>query len=289
MGARAIRPGGRARHVARRARRRRRRAAKAARRHSDLFTRKRPRPGSTMFMTGRGSFLSAAAARRSIATASALPRFFWPGARIPPSCSSNKSTPGGPLRFEEKALTFDTGHHELEGILGAYPIRYRRRRPYGSVRAAGWGESATEGRSRTAPFRSPTRNGALTAIPVGRLPSRPNGRQDRIPTLAIGHYVDRHAPGSPWGTCEDNSLYRPQPGDKPDYSVRTPAPRPGFALCRCCSPIGTSRAFPSLRVSKRPQYYRGGEEQMWEDRGRQTAQLYGRADGWRHLSISAWA
>ena len=37
----------------------------------------------------------------------------------------------------------------------------------------------------------------------------------KFPTLAIGHYVDRDAPGSPWGTCEENSLFRPQPGDKP--------------------------------------------------------------------------
>ncbi len=39
-----------------------------------------------------------------------------------------------------------------------------------------------------------------------------------FPTLAIGNYVDRMAPGAPWGTCADNYLDRPHRGDKPDYA-----------------------------------------------------------------------
>ena len=106
----------------------------------------------------------------------------------------------------------------------------------------------------------------------------------KFPTLAIGHYVDRSAPGSPWGTCEENSLYRPQPGDKPDYSVRTPL-APGFCALSMLFTDWNKSGVPSLRVSNDRQYYRGGEEQMWRVEPGKTPRLYTRADGWRHLSI----
>ena len=106
----------------------------------------------------------------------------------------------------------------------------------------------------------------------------------KFPTLAIGHYVDRDAPGSPWGTCEENSLYRPQPGDKPDYSVRTPL-APGFCALSMLFTDWNRSGTPSLRVSNDRQYYRGGEEQMWRIEPGKAPKLYSRADGWRHVSI----
>jgi len=106
----------------------------------------------------------------------------------------------------------------------------------------------------------------------------------KFPTLAIGHYVDRNAPGSPWGTCEENSLYRPQPGDKPDYSVRTPLV-PGYCALSMLFTDWNRSGTPSLRVSNDRQYYRGGEEQMWRIEPDKAPKLYGRADGWRHVSI----
>ena len=73
----------------------------------------------------------------------------------------------------------------------------------------------------------------------------------KFPTLAIGHYVDRNAPGSPWGTCEENSLYRPQPGDKPDYSVRTPL-APGFCALSMLFTDWNRSGTPSLQGLQRP-------------------------------------
>ena len=120
---------------------------------------------------------------------------------------------------------------------------------------------------------------------AGRPRSPPNGRRaQKFPTLAIGHYVDRNAPGSPYGTCEDNSLYRPQPGDKPDYSVRTPL-APGFCALSMLFTDWNRSGTPSLRVSNDRQYYRGGEEQMWRIEPGKPPKLYTRADGWRHVSI----
>ena len=107
---------------------------------------------------------------------------------------------------------------------------------------------------------------------------------EKFPTFAVGHYVDRDAPGSPWGTCQDNSLFRPQPGDKPDYSVRTPL-APGYCALSMLFTDWNRSGTPSLRVSNDRQYYRGGEEQMWRIVPGATPRLYGPADGWRHVTI----
>ena len=98
----------------------------------------------------------------------------------------------------------------------------------------------------------------------------------KFPTLAIGHYVDRNAPGSPYGTCEENLLYRPQPGDRPDYSVRTPL-APGFCALSMLFTDWNRSGTPSLRVSNDRQYYRGGEEQMWRIEPGKPPKLYSRA------------
>ena len=47
------------------------------------------------------------------------------------------------------------------------------------------------------------------------------------PTLAIGNYVDRAAPGSPWGTCHDNELHRPANSESPSYADMQPL-SPGY-------------------------------------------------------------
>jgi len=71
--------------------------------------------------------------------------------------------------------------------------------------------------------------------------------------------------GSPWGTCEDNSLYRPQPGDKPDYSVRTPL-APGFCALSMLFTDWNRSGVPSLRVSNDRQYYAAATEADVEGR-----------------------
>ena len=199
-----------------------------------------------------------------------------------PSSIVNKSTRGGPLKFEEKPIDVDP--KLLDNVIGAYPIDIDgdghmdlfvlrvgenlllkggpdcaftlANKEWGFDGDAGW----------TTSFAAEWEKG------------------QKFPTLAIGHYVDRDAPGSPWGTCEDNSLYRPQPGDKPDYSVRTPL-APGYCALSMLFTDWNRSGTPSLRVSNDRQYYRGGEEQMWRVEPDKPPKLYSRADGWRHVSI----
>jgi hypothetical protein len=105
-----------------------------------------------------------------------------------------------------------------------------------------------------------------------------------FPTLAFGNYVDRKAPGSPWGTCSDNVLLRPDSGDKPSYSQPI-ALAPGFCALSMLFTDWNESGQPSLRVTNDRQYYRGGEEQLWKVPPGRPPSAYSRADGWRHVVI----
>jgi len=215
---------------------------------------------------------------------SGFPSVFLAGGKTRAKLFVNKSKSGGPLKFEEKPLDIGADPSLLDNVIGAYPIDVDgdghmdlfvlrvgtnlllkggpdctftlANKEWGFDGDAGW----------TTSFAAEWEKG------------------EKFPTFAIGHYVDRNAPGSPWGTCEENSLYRPQPGDKPDYSERTPL-APGFCALSMLFTDWNRSGVPSLRVSNDRQYYRGGEEQMWRIEPGKTPRLYGRADGWRRLSI----
>jgi enediyne biosynthesis protein E4 len=215
---------------------------------------------------------------------SGFPSVFLAGGKNPARLYVNRSRAGGPLKFEQKPLDIGADPKMLENVIGAYPIDIDGDghmdvfvlRVGGNLLLKGgpdctftlanheWGFDGDQG--WTTSFAAEWERG------------------QKFPTLAIGHYVDRGAPGSPWGTCADNSLYRPQPGDKPDYSVRTPL-APGFCALSMLFTDWNKSGEPSLRVSNDRQYYRGGEEQMWRVEPGKAPRLYSRADGWRHLSI----
>ncbi|MEO8758518.1 MAG: VCBS repeat-containing protein [Devosia sp.] len=106
----------------------------------------------------------------------------------------------------------------------------------------------------------------------------------KFPTLAFGNYIDRAAPGTPWGTCSDNMLMRPRAGEAPDYSDATPL-TPGYCALSMLFTDWNHSGEPALRIANDRQYYRGGEEQMWKVTPVETPRLYTRDDGWAHLSI----
>jgi len=107
---------------------------------------------------------------------------------------------------------------------------------------------------------------------------------NRFPTLAFGNYVDRTAPGAPWGTCADNFLMRPGAGEVPDYSDKETL-SPGYCALSMIFTDWNGSGEPALRIANDRQYYRGGEEQMWKIEPGRPARLYRRGDGWAHLSI----
>ena len=236
-------------------------------------TRRRRRRESTRSMTVRGSSSSAAAARRSTATARAFPSVFLAGGKNPAKLFVNTSKRGGPLKFEEKPLDIGADPKLLENVIGAYPIDIDGDGHVDLfVLRVGENLLLKGGPDCTFTLANKEWNfdgdaGWTTSF------SAEWEKGQKFPTLAIGHYVDRNAPGSPWGTCEDNSLYRPQPGDKPDYSARTPL-APGFCALSMLFTDWNRSGTPSLSVSNDRQYYRGGEEQMWRIEPGKPPKLY---------------
>ncbi len=103
------------------------------------------------------------------------------------------------------------------------------------------------------------------------------------PTLAFGNYVDRDKPGSPWGTCEDNALYRPNAGGVGYQMPLTLAP--GFCSLSILFSDWNRSGHASLRISNDRQYYKGGQEQLWVMTPGEMPRLAGRKDGWRKLKI----
>lgn len=110
------------------------------------------------------------------------------------------------------------------------------------------------------------------------------------PTLAFGNYVDRSAPGSPWGTCDDNILHRARSDAgagsprAPDYSDGLRL-TPGYCALSMLFTDWNRSGEQALRISNDRHYYRGGEEQLWALPEGRPPRPYRRADGWRHLKI----
>jgi len=104
------------------------------------------------------------------------------------------------------------------------------------------------------------------------------------PTMAIGNYVDRAAPGAPWGTCHDNELHRPDDSGRARY--RAPIPlTPGHCALSALFSDWNRSGRAALRFSNDRQYYRGGEEQLYRIDSGQAPIAYTRDAGWRRLTI----
>lgn len=212
------------------------------------------------------------------------PDLFMAGGKNPASLYVNHSPTGGALAFEKR----DTGLGERLGtnVSGAYPLDFDNDgnmdiavlRLGENLLLKGLGECRFEvanrafgfdgGKEWTTAFSAEWEQGAA------------------FPTLAFGNYVDRSAPGSPWGTCHDNFLFRPQGTGKerPDYSEAARL-SPGYCALSMLFTDWNRSGEPSLRISNDRQYYRGGEEQLWALPAGRPARAYRRADGWRHLKI----
>ena len=78
------------------------------------------------------------------------------------------------------------------------------------------------------------------------------------PTLAFGNYVDRDAPGAPFGTCDDGLLYRP--AETGGYAPTLSRSHPPTARLSMLFTDWNRSGTPSLRVSNDRQYYLTNED-----------------------------
>lgn len=206
---------------------------------------------------------------------------FIAGGTNPAQLFVNRSETGGALVFEPKLLEIDEG--QLTRVTGAYPLdidndghqdlvvtRVGRNLilkggPDCSFEIANRAFGFDGGREWTTAFAATFEEGA------------------EHPTLAFGNYVDRSAPGSPWGTCHDNYLYRPL-AEGPDYSERMEL-SPGFCALSMIFTDWDRSGRRDLRLTNDRHYNRGGQEQLWRMEAMRAPRLYTTSDGWRAVTI----
>ena len=107
-------------------------------------------------------------------------------------------------------------------------------------------------------------------------------KNEVYPTLAFGNYVDRQAPGSPWGTCHDNQLFRANENGLYEGTISL---SPSYCTLSLMFTDWNKSGEPALRVSNDRQYYRGGKEQLWQIEPQKFPRQYTTTQGWETLQI----
>ena len=102
-------------------------------------------------------------------------------------------------------------------------------------------------------------------------------RDDGLPHMVVGNYVDLHDPDGPFFACDSHQLFIPSAG-----KYHTQQLKPGFCSLSMLAARDAS-GIMRLRISNDRQYYvRNGYEQMWDiSEGR----FLNETDGWKKLSI----
>ncbi len=244
-----------------------------------------------------------------------FPDLFIAGGETSAGLYINRSKPGQALQFEhDKASNL-----ALKGVLGSYPVDIDNDGHLdlvllrlGANQLFKGGENCTFTAANSL-WNFDGGNAWTTAF------SASFEKGQHFPSLAIGNYVDRTAPGSPWGTCDVNELHRPttlslshattqgaaeadkansaenadkQSRDKGDLAQHDipqylghQALTPGYCALSMLFTDWNKSGTDSLRVTNDRHYYRGGQEQLWRfDRG-EYPRLFSRADGWEPLII----
>ncbi len=205
---------------------------------------------------------------------------FLAGGALPGKFYRNASARGGALKFEavRSGLEFDkvTGAYPLDvdgdGIMDLVLLRVGE-----NIVMRGKGSCLFERANEAWGF-----NGG-DAWSTAFAATWEKGAQ--WPTLAIGNYVDRTEEISPWGSCTDNWLHRPEAGDAP-RKFAAPLPlKPSFCALSMLFTDWNRSGTPSLRVSNDREYYEGGQEQLWHVDPRQAPALYTAEEGWKPLRI----
>lgn len=104
-------------------------------------------------------------------------------------------------------------------------------------------------------------------------------KDESLPTLAVGNYVDRDNPEGPFGACDVNHLYRPIDSKYGEPIILDP----GYCALSILFSDWTRSGRRDLRTSNDRHYYvRDGEEQMFR---LDEMRFLTREDGWRPISV----
>ena len=191
----------------------------------------------------------------------------------------NASTRGGALKFEEQ-----TSGLELDATTGAYPLDVDSDgitdvivlRVGENVAMRGLGGCKFERANEAWGFDGGDAWSTALAATWER--------GSAWPTIAVGNYIDRAQEISPWGSCTDNWLHRPEAADSRKFAPPLPL-KPSFCALSMLFTDWNRSGTPSLRVSNDREYYEGGQEQMWKVEPGQPPALYTLAEGWKVLRL----
>ncbi len=211
-----------------------------------------------------------------------MPDLFFAGGTESAKLYVNKSQTGGALAFEQKTLNLKDKN--LQKVLGAYPVNINNDahmdlivlRLGENLVLKGKGNCVFEMANKEFSFDG----GRAWSTSMAATWEGSNSH----PTIAIGNYVDRTAPGSPWGTCENNKLMRPTEGKAPNY--RDPLElQPSYCALSVLFTDWNKSGVPSLRVTNDRQYYRNGHEQLWRVPENGAPRQFTKSQGWQNLNI----
>ncbi len=210
------------------------------------------------------------------------PDLFLAGGTSPATLYINHSKQGGELKFEAGDMGLEK--KDLTKVLGAYPLDIDNDRITDLVLLR-LGENLVLKGKGGCKFEKANRDFALDGGKDWTTSFAATWEAgQRFPTMAFGNYVDRTAPGTPFGTCANNILMRPQPGDRPDYSQ----PRelePSYCALSMLFTDWNQSGQRDLRITNDRQYYRGGQEQLWSLPPAGPAKLYSPGQGWKFVKI----
>ena len=194
----------------------------------------------------------------------------------------NRSAAAEALQFEARNL--DLAESDLRNVTGLYPIDIDND-GYRDVVLLRVGRNILLKGGEDCSFTNANREFAFDGGRAWTTAFAATFERDTpYPTLAFGNYVDRSAPGSPWGTCHDNVLHRPQAGERLSYAEPSLL-SPGFCALSMIFTDWNRSGTPSLRVTNDRHYYRDGEEQLWRIDPGKLPRLYRRSDGWKRINI----
>ncbi|NND91527.1 MAG: CRTAC1 family protein [Granulosicoccus sp.] len=214
-----------------------------------------------------------------------LPDIYLAGGQAEAGLFINRSRTAGPLQFERSADTTLS----LERVTGSYPLDIDND-GFQDLVILRVGENLLFRGGPDCRFSPANLSWNFDGGNAWSTAFSASFEADRhFPTLAIGNYVDRSAPGSPWGTCRANELHRPADTTErstvpPDYSDPLPL-SPGYCALSMLFTDWNKSGVDALRITNDRQYYRGGQEQLWQLDGGRYPRLFGSAEGWQPLVI----
>jgi hypothetical protein len=207
-----------------------------------------------------------------------LPELFTAGGASKAALFLNRSETGGALRFESIEAGVET-----EGATGAYPLDVDGDgitdlailRVGENLLMRGLGDCRFERANEAWGFDGG--DAWHTAF------SATWEKGAEWPTLAVGTYIDRTQEDFPWGNCTTNWLIRPEPGER--RFAAGEAMEPGFCALSMLFTDWNRSGAQALRVTNDREYYKGGQEQLWQVLPGAPAQLFTEADGWARLRV----